>query len=133
MTFLFTLKNLLLFFTFINLFSLIKNEPNLVLTKYGYIKGFNDSFSSLYLGIPFAQAPVDKLRWKEPLDVQPWSPNILNATKAKPACPQINCSKFIPAISCPIEVFQSIYFFTIFLVQFSKIFNLMNLQNCLRK
>jgi len=105
MTLLFSLKNFLLFCTFINLFSLIKNEPNLVLTKYGYIKGSNDSFSSLYLGIPFAQAPVDKLRWKEPLDVQPWSPNILNATKVKPACPQINCSKFIPAISCPTEVF----------------------------
>ena len=80
------------------------NDPNLILTKDGYVKGFNDSFASLYLGIPFAQAPVNNLRWREPLDVEPWSPNILNATKFKPACPQLNCSNGIPSLVCPTEV-----------------------------
>ena len=80
------------------------NESNLILTKDGYIRGFNDSFASMYLGIPFAQAPINKLRWKEPLDIQPWSPNILNATKFKPACPQLNCSDRMPSLVCPAEV-----------------------------
>lgn len=97
----FLLRILFEFSVLLNCFCLIKNEPNLVLTKYGYVRGFNDSHASMYLGIPFAQAPINNLRWKEPLNISPWSPNILNATKAKPACPQINCSRFIPAISCP--------------------------------
>ena len=107
----FLLKILLIFTTlYTRCFSQLPNEPNLILTKYGYVKGFNDSFASMYLGIPFAQAPVNKLRWQEPLSITPWSPNILNATKAKPACPQINCSRFIPAISCPTEVILFFYF-----------------------
>ena len=80
------------------------DDPNLILTKDGYVRGSIDSFASLYLGIPFAQAPVNNLRWKEPLDVEPWSPNILNATKFKPACPQLNCSNGIPSLVCPTEV-----------------------------
>ena len=84
--------------------SLKLNDPNLILTKDGYVRGFNDSYASLYLGIPFAQAPIDKLRWKEPLEVQAWSPNILDASKFKPACPQLNCSSRMPSQVCPTEV-----------------------------
>ena len=93
----------ILFFRIDIIFSKV-NDPNLILTKDGYVRGSSDSFASLYLGIPFAQAPVNTLRWREPLDVEPWSPNILNATKFKPACPQLNCTTRMPSLVCPTEV-----------------------------
>ena len=99
----------ILLFQAINCSSPKVNENNLILTKNGYIKGFNDSYASMYLGIPFAQAPVGELRWKESLNVQSWSPNILNATKFKPACPQLNCSSRIPTLVCPTEVKKKYY------------------------
>ena len=96
----------ILLFQAIQCSSVKVDENNLILTKNGYIKGFNDSYASMYLGIPFAQAPVGELRWKEPLNVQSWSPNVLNASRFKPACPQLNCTKKIPALVCPTEVMK---------------------------
>ena len=60
----------ILLFQAIQCSSVKVDENNLILTKNGYIKGFNDSYASMYLGIPFAQAPVGELRWKETLNVK---------------------------------------------------------------
>ena len=114
MNFLFISLNLLSLFSQLNCFILPTNDPNLVLTTNGYVQGFNDSFASMYLGIPFAEAPVDKLRWKEPLNIQSWSPNVLNATKFKPACPQLNCTKSIPALVCPTETSEDCLYLNVF-------------------
>ena len=72
----------------------------LIQTKYGAIQGYAQSNSYMYLGIPFAQPPVANLRWKPTIDVQPWAPNIYNATLFRPACPQSSCSGAI----CPLSV-----------------------------
>ncbi len=71
-----------------------------VVTKNGQISGTTDSFSYMYLGIPYARPPVDDLRWEEPIHTEPWYPNVLNATKFMPACYQLNCGD-LPSNSCP--------------------------------
>lgn len=45
------------------------------------------SVRSQWLGIPFAQAPVDKLRWKPPQALSSWE-GIRDATNFGAACPQ---------------------------------------------
>ena len=89
------------------------NAP-LIETKYGAILGKSDNFTYMYLGIPFALPPVDDLRWKDPIAITPWSPNILNGTNFKSACPQIDCTSQIPSESCPVEVSKNIYFYYFF-------------------
>ncbi|HMI19908.1 MAG TPA: carboxylesterase family protein [Sphingomonas sp.] len=43
----------------------------------------------LFRGIPFAQPPVGRLRWKPPLPVKPWT-GIRDATHSGPGCMQID-------------------------------------------
>jgi hypothetical protein len=82
----------------------LKDNVPIIQTPYGSIKGASTDRVYMYLGIPFAQPPVNDLRWKAPLPVKPWSPNVLNATAYQAACPQINCSSRIPAHTCPVKV-----------------------------
>ena len=81
----------------------LKQAP-VIKTPYGLIKGVNDKNVFMYLGIPYASPPVNDLRWKNPIDVKPWQPNILNASQFKPACPQLNCSSRMPNETCPSQV-----------------------------
>jgi para-nitrobenzyl esterase len=48
------------------------NDDALVQTKYGLISGFSDNKSWCWKGIPYASPPVGPLRWKAPLDPNPW-------------------------------------------------------------
>ncbi|CAH2233120.1 jg13984 [Pararge aegeria aegeria] len=50
-------------------------------------KLYNGSDYYSFQGIPYAQPPVGKLRFKAPLPPQPWE-GILDATKHGPVCPQ---------------------------------------------
>jgi para-nitrobenzyl esterase len=47
------------------------NEAN-VQTKYGLVAGTSEKRSWSWKGIPYATPPVGPLRWKAPLDPQPW-------------------------------------------------------------
>ncbi|XP_023937851.2 juvenile hormone esterase isoform X2 [Bicyclus anynana] len=47
-----------------------------------------------FKGIPYAQPPVGRLRFKAPLPVQPWE-GVLDATKHGPNCPQTNATREI--------------------------------------
>lgn len=51
---------------------LFLDDDPIVNTSYGPIRGINDSYAYLYLGIPYATPPIDSLRWEEPLDIKPW-------------------------------------------------------------
>jgi carboxylesterase type B len=42
----------------------------------------------VYLGIPFAEVPVGRLRFAPPQEKASWRPHVLNATTFAPACPQ---------------------------------------------
>ena len=43
-----------------------------VKTQYGVLEGFEEDGVKKFLGVPFAQAPVGKLRWKAPQPLQAW-------------------------------------------------------------
>ena len=45
-----------------------------------------------YLGIPFAQPPVENLRFKSPQKPSPWT--VLETQKKKPLCAQPDVNKF---------------------------------------
>lgn len=54
----------------------------------GSVIGYTQNETSLWLGIPYAQAPINELRWKAPRDVTPWN-QIYDATSFGQACTQI--------------------------------------------
>ena len=58
-----------------------------VKTENGVVEGINDSGILIFKGIPFAEPPVGKLRWKEPQPVKNWS-GVLKATKFAPQAMQ---------------------------------------------
>ena len=66
------------------------NQPELRATQFGQIQGVDDSAGSgtyAWKGIPFAKAPVDTLRWKAPVDPEPWT-TTRQATQFANACVQ---------------------------------------------
>lgn len=54
----------------------------------GWIKGIETNSGDKYLGLPYAQAPIKKLRWKAPRPPIAWT-GIRNASQFGAACPQI--------------------------------------------
>jgi para-nitrobenzyl esterase len=59
----------------------------IVKTKQGVIEGYTVGDVNVFLGVPFAQPPVDQLRWKAPVPAAQWS-GVLETTQIPPACPQ---------------------------------------------
>ena len=41
-------------------------------TKFGQVEGFKEGRFYTFLGVPFAKAPTGELRWKPPVDPDPW-------------------------------------------------------------
>lgn len=79
--------------------------PPRVVTACGEIEGVWDSSRTglaAFLGIPFAQPPVGRLRWKPTVAATCWSANTtLMATAQPPACPQFRHSASVnEAESC---------------------------------
>jgi para-nitrobenzyl esterase len=50
----------------------IWNNDPIVQTKYGLVSGYSDKDTWCWKGIPYATPPVGQLRWKAPLDPNPW-------------------------------------------------------------
>eukprot|EP00730_Choanoeca_flexa_P016876 TRINITY_DN8056_c0_g2_i2.p1 TRINITY_DN8056_c0_g2~~TRINITY_DN8056_c0_g2_i2.p1 ORF type:complete len:559 (+),score=121.59 TRINITY_DN8056_c0_g2_i2:86-1762(+) len=63
-----------------------------------------------YKGIPYAQQPIDGLRFSDPVEMQPWD-QILNATEYQPACPQVCHDE--PHV-CPTKFSESCLYLNIF-------------------
>nr|XP_060615308.1 cholinesterase-like [Anolis sagrei ordinatus]XP_060615309.1 cholinesterase-like [Anolis sagrei ordinatus] len=82
--------------SFFILFSLASNAASkddpVVHTSSGPVKGKSLAVGSgsvqAYLGIPYAEPPLGKLRFQKPLPHQPWN-QILKATNFGNACPQL--------------------------------------------
>lgn len=61
---------------------------DLVLTKYGYVKGVKSNAGfSLFKGVPYAKPPIGELRWKAPQELDPWD-GIKICDTYGPACMQ---------------------------------------------
>ncbi len=58
-----------------------ESDPTLVETSLGAIQGLEDAERGLYIwkNVPYAEAPVDELRWKAPVPKAPWE-GIFDAT-----------------------------------------------------
>ncbi|XP_020667963.3 cholinesterase [Pogona vitticeps] len=85
-------------FCFLSLTSISTSEEDtVVVTSTGPVKGKQVPAGSgsvtAYLGIPYAEPPLGKLRFQKPLPHQPWS-HILEATSFGNSCPQTNVSGF---------------------------------------
>lgn len=68
----------------------------------------------MYLGIPFAQPPINEYRWEKPVDASPWYPNVLDATQLKSACPQADCATRMPNDSCPMSYSEDCLYLNVF-------------------
>eukprot|EP00966_Prymnesium_polylepis_P096718 2240796-Prymnesium_polylepis.1 len=58
------------------------------LEAYGDVRGISTQSWRAFKGIPYAQPPVDALRFLPPEEPEPWSPGVLDATDFKPNCAQ---------------------------------------------
>lgn len=63
-------------------------DPLVVAISSGKVRGLmRQGGGAEFLGIPYAQPPVGKLRWREPVPVRPWK-GVRDATSFGPACMQ---------------------------------------------
>ena len=93
-------KWLLVFFGFIILLTINRvscrftdeavNDPLLVTTSYGSVRGFYLNNTRAFYGIPYAMPPTGRLRWAKPSRPIAWSPEVLDATEPPKACLQAN-------------------------------------------
>ncbi|MDD5428981.1 MAG: carboxylesterase family protein, partial [Candidatus Omnitrophica bacterium] len=68
-------------------FAAEQKEAPVVMLDSGPISGRITEGVREYLGIPYAAAPIGKLRWKIPKDVPAWT-NVRKCTEFGPSCPQ---------------------------------------------
>lgn len=71
----------------ITLWCLGEVNAQIVSTQFGQIQGNTNGTVHQFLGIPFAKAPIDSLRWKAPINPNNWS-DTLTTTNFAPVCPQ---------------------------------------------
>ncbi|CAF1093936.1 unnamed protein product [Adineta ricciae] len=88
------------------------DQPVTVTTQYGDLLGYQTDVARVFYGIPFAQPPVEHLRWQPPAPIQKWAPRIRNATKPAPACPQPQCK--LPPILCPASTSEDCLYLNVF-------------------
>jgi para-nitrobenzyl esterase len=62
-------------------------EPVIVETQYGEVQGRGEEGYVEFLGIPYAQPPLEELRWEPSVEPSPWE-GVLMAEEYAPACPQ---------------------------------------------
>eukprot|EP00040_Diaphanoeca_grandis_P024881 m.137365 g.137365 ORF g.137365 m.137365 type:complete len:562 (-) comp29917_c0_seq2:523-2208(-) len=62
--------------------------PVVRLTGLGEIVGVQKPWGREFLGIPYAEPPLDHYRWNSPHVKAPWQPKVLHATKFGPNCMQ---------------------------------------------
>ncbi|MGW0192425.1 carboxylesterase/lipase family protein [Nonomuraea sp. NPDC003201] len=74
-------------------------RPSIVQLDSGPIRGSDDGTVRTYSGIRFAQPPVGKLRWKDPVRVAPWR-GVADATKPGRPCTQVDQGKQIGGEDC---------------------------------
>ncbi|AVK75421.1 Carboxylic ester hydrolase [Pandoravirus quercus] len=58
-------------------------------TQEGAVEGVDTRDAYEYRGVPFAAPPLGQLRWRPPVDAEPWAPDVYAATTTPPVCPQL--------------------------------------------
>ena len=57
-------------------------------TSLGSVAGTRNGLVNSFLGIPFAQPPINALRFRPPIAKRPWYPEVIQAVKFGPECLQ---------------------------------------------
>lgn len=77
-----------------NELDVLESDPPKVVTKLGSVVGeaiqVGDTMINRYRGIPYAEAPIEDLRFARPLPAEPWSGDLIAASWPEP------CVQFIP-------------------------------------
>ena len=60
---------------------------NELIINQGILQGYEDADANYYLGVPYAKAPINDLRWKPPLQHDGWQGKKL-AVNVPPSCMQ---------------------------------------------
>ncbi|XP_043257762.1 juvenile hormone esterase-like [Colletes gigas] len=82
-----------------------QNFTQVVQTDKGPIRGvifktiFNKKEYSAFISIPYAQPPVGDLRFKPPVEAEPWS-DVMDATEDKAECPQMDKDAVVGSEDC---------------------------------
>ncbi|XP_076623114.1 uncharacterized protein LOC143342778 [Colletes latitarsis] len=82
-----------------------QNVTQVVQTNKGPVQGatlktvFNKKEYSAFIGIPYAIPPVDDLRFKPPVEAEPWF-DVMNVTEDKSVCPQMANGTVIGSEDC---------------------------------
>jgi para-nitrobenzyl esterase len=63
------------------------DDPLVVMTSKGEVRGVEDGLSQAFLGVPYAKPPTGERRWDEPQPTDPWN-DTLDASAFAPVCPQ---------------------------------------------
>jgi len=71
-------------------------------TKYGKIQGYTENGVEIFKGIPYAEAPIGKLRFSPPVAKKPWD-GVLKALEFGPCAYQGNTSDFVDELEIPID------------------------------
>ena len=71
-----------------NILKINANERTIRDLSSGSVIGYTQRNNSIWLGIPYAQAPINELRWKAPREVIAWE-GLLETTKYNQPCTQI--------------------------------------------
>lgn len=64
------------------------SDPALVHTAAGLLRGIAGEKYRMWLGVPFAEPPLDDLRWMPPRAKRTWAPQTLEAFDKKDNCAQ---------------------------------------------
>ena len=94
-------KNLVLLFFICIFYGCSNSQSSIISTEKGKIQGYEKNNIDYFLGIPFAEPPIQNLRWKAPQDKAAWK-GVLQTNKAGPACMQptdIGNTQFIDLLS----------------------------------
>ena len=94
-------KNLVLLFFICIFYGCSNSQSSIISTEKGKIQGYEKNNIDYFLGIPFAEPPIQNLRWKAPQDKAAWK-GVLQTNKVGPACMQptdIGNTQFIDLLS----------------------------------
>jgi para-nitrobenzyl esterase len=87
------------------------DPEGLVTTPLGPVQGIVTDRARVFLGLPYAAAPVGDLRWQPPQSVAGWGPSVFQAFNEAPGCPQ-NCT--LPPHTCPKFTSESCLFLSVY-------------------
>ncbi len=83
------MKNLLAFLCTFFIASLVFSQNVSVETSYGKVEGEKKNDLNYFLGVPYAQPPIDSLRWHAPVKLEKWN-GVKETKKFGPSAVQTN-------------------------------------------